>query len=299
MTTPTESEAARAPDLQALLEAGDEAAARAAVADLHPADLADLLDAIEEPERQLQLFRLLDPEAASEVLREVGERTRATLVELLSDARLSAVLERLDTDDAADLLGHLEEDRKDRLLRRASPEVRRNVAGLLTYPEDSAGGIMKTEVATATTSDTVREVIDSIRRQPDDFHDLHDVYVTDGRGRLKGRVPLRSLLLWDDETAMERFMETETISVDVDLDQEEVARVFEKYDLVSVPVLDGLGRVVGRITVDDIVDVISEEATEDILKLAGVRAPRRAERAAAQRAAAAAAQRAGAAGRRA
>ena len=129
---------------------------------------------------------------------------------------------------------------------------------------------MKTEVATATTSDTVRDVIDSIRRQPDDFHDLHDVYVTDGRGRLKGRVPLRSLLLWDDETPMERFMETETISVDVDLDQEEVARVFEKYDLVSVPVLDGLGRVVGRITVDDIVDVISEEATEDILKLAGV-----------------------------
>ncbi len=270
MSTPTETELADHSDLRSLLEAGDEAAARAAIADLHPADLADLLDALEEPERQLQLFRLLDPETASEVVREVSDHTRAVLVELLSDARLSAVLERLDTDDAADLLGHLEEDRKERLLRRASPEVRRNVAGLLTYPQDSAGGIMKTEVATATTSDTVREVIDSIRRNADDYHDVHDVFVTDAQRRLKGLVPLRALLLYDDDAPLERFMDTEMISVDVDMDQEEVARVFEKYDLLSVPVLDALGRVVGRITVDDIVDVIAEEATEDILKLAGV-----------------------------
>lgn len=270
MSAPTESEIADHADLRTLLEAGDEAAARAAIADLHPADLADLLDALDESERRLQLFRLLDPETASEVLREVSEHTKSSLVDLLSDARLSAVLERLDTDDAADLLGHLEEERKERLLRRASPEVRRNVAGLLTYPEDSAGGIMKTEVATATTSETVREVIDSIRRHADDYHDIHEVFVTDGQRRLKGIVPLRALLLYDDDTPLDRFMKTEPTSVDVDMDQEEVARVFEKYDLLSVPVLDALGRVVGRITVDDIVDVIAEEATEDILKLAGV-----------------------------
>jgi magnesium transporter len=270
MSAPTETEIADHADLRALLEAGDEAAARAGIADLHPADLADFLDALEQPERQLQLFRLLDPETASEVVREASEHTKAALVELLSDARISAILERLDTDDAADLLGHLDEERKDRLLRRASPEVRRNVAGLLTYPEDSAGGIMKTEVATATDSDTVREVVDSIRRNSDDYHDVHTVYVTDAQRRLKGIVPLRSLLLYDEDTPLEKLMETEIVSVDVDLDQEEVARVFEKYDLLSVPVLDALGRVVGRITVDDIVDVIAEEATEDILKLAGV-----------------------------
>ncbi|MFN2425192.1 MAG: magnesium transporter [Candidatus Binatia bacterium] len=270
MSTPTETELADHADLRSLLEAGDEAATRAAIDELHSADLADILDALEEPERQLQLFRLLDPETASEVVRESSEHTKAALVELLSDARLSAVLERLDTDDAADLLGHLEEERKDRLLRRASPEVRRNVAGLLTYPEDSAGGIMKTEVATATTSDTVREAIESIRRHADDYHDVHSVFVTDTQRRLKGVVPLRALLLQDDDTPLERFMDTDIISVEVDRDQEEVARIFEKYDLLSVPVLDALGRVVGRITVDDIVDVIAEEATEDILKLAGV-----------------------------
>ncbi len=148
--------------------------------------------------------------------------------------------------------------------------MRRNVAGLLSYPEDSAGGIMKTEVATATTSETVREVIDSIRRQADNFHDVHNVFVTDEQHRLRGIVPLRALLLHDDDTELERFMETEVVSVEVDVDQEEVARIFERYDLLSVPVVDALGRVVGRITVDDIVDVISEEATEDILKLAGV-----------------------------
>ena len=270
MSTPTETELADHADLRTLLEAGDEAAARAGIADLHPADLADLLDALDEPARQLQLFRLLDPETASEVVREASDHTKAALVELLSDARLSAVIERLDTDDAADLLGHLDEERKERLLRRASPDVRRNVAGLLTYPEDSAGGIMKTEVATATTSDTVREAIDSIRRHADDYHDVHSVFVTDPQRRLKGLVPLRALLLYDDDTPLERFMDTEIISVDVDMDQEEVARIFERYDLLSVPVLDALGRVVGRITVDDIVDVIAEEATEDILKLAGV-----------------------------
>lgn len=270
MTTPAETEIANHADLRSLLEAGDEAAARARIADLHPADLADLLDSLEEAERRLQLFRLLEPGTAAEVIREVSEHTRSELVELLSDARLSAVLERLDTDDAADLLGLLDEDRKDRLLRRASPEVRRNVAGLLTYPEDSAGGIMKTEVATATVDETVAEVIDSIRRQSDDYHDVHSVFVTDAQRRLKGVVSLRSLLLNDEGTALEKFMDTDVISVDVDMDQEEVARVFEKYDLLSVPVLDALGRVVGRVTVDDIVDVISEEATEDILKLAGV-----------------------------
>jgi magnesium transporter len=270
MSTPAETEIAVHADLRSLLEGGDEAAIRAATAEVHAADLADLLDSLEEPERQLQLFRLLDPEKASEVVREASDKSKASLVELLSDARLSAVLERLDTDDAADLLGHLEEDRADRLLRRASPEVRRNVAGLLTYPEDSAGGIMKTEVASAETSDTVREVIETIRRRADDFHDIHDIFVTDAQKRLKGLVPLRDLLLQDDETPLERFMGSDPVSVDVDMDQEEVARVFEKYDLLSVPVVDALGRVVGRITVDDIVDVISEEATEDILKLAGV-----------------------------
>lgn len=270
MSAPTENEIPDHDEIRSLLEAGDDAAARAILADVHPADLADLLDSLDEPERKLQLFRLLDPETASEAIRDVSEHTKSTLVDLLSDARLTAVLERLDTDDAADLLGHLEEDRKETLLRRASPEVRRNVAGLLSYPEDSAGGIMKTEVATATTSETVREVIDSIRRQADNFHDVHNVFVTDEQHRLRGIVPLRALLLHDDDTELERFMETEVVSVEVDVDQEEVARIFERYDLLSVPVVDALGRVVGRITVDDIVDVISEEATEDILKLAGV-----------------------------
>ncbi|HYB98299.1 MAG TPA: magnesium transporter [Candidatus Limnocylindrales bacterium] len=270
MSAPAEIEKPDRDLITALLEAGDEGALRERLTDLHPADLGDLLDSLEDPERALQLFRLLSPETASEVIREVNEHTRGSLAEMLSDARLTAVLERLDTDDAADLLGKLPEDRLDRLLRRASPEVRRNVAGLLTYPEDSAGGIMKTEVATAPADSTVREVIDYIRKRADDFHDVNDVFVADAQRRLVGRVPLRSLLLYDDDAVLADFMEPEPASVEVDVDQEEVARMFEKYDLLTLPVVDALGRVVGRITVDDIVDVIAEEATEDILKLAGV-----------------------------
>jgi magnesium transporter len=253
-----------------LVAQGDEAGVRERLTDLHPADLADLLESLEETEQRVWLFRLLTPDMASEAIREVNDQTRNDIVENLSDARVTAVLERLDTDDAADLLGDVPEERQQVLLDRASPEVRRDVEDLLAYPEDSAGGIMKTEVASAYTDATVSEVTDYMRRRADEFHDVHNVFVVDTQQRLTGLVPLRNLLLADNDTRIERIMETDIVSVEADVDQEKVARLFEKYDLLSIPVVDALGRLVGRITVDDIVDVIAEEATEDILKMAGI-----------------------------
>ncbi len=188
----------------------------------------------------------------------------------LSDTRLSSMLERLDTDDATDLLINIPAERQQVLLERASPEVRRDVEELLSYPQDSAGGIMKTEVASCTAATTVREATEYLRRNADQFHDVHNVFVTDAKNRLLGQVGIRRLLLADENTPLLRLMDTDITSVEVGVDQEEVAVLFEKYDLLSLPVVDASNRLAGRITIDDIVDVITEEATEDIMNLAGM-----------------------------
>jgi len=265
----TESQQQRATLMELLREEDDSRLARAA-AGVHPADLAELLDSLDENDGKLRLFGVLTAEHGSEVMRHVGDATRGLLQDNLSDARLATIVEHLDTDDATDLLGELPEDRQQELLDQTSPETRKDVEELLAYPEDSAGGIMKTEVAVVGATATVRDITEYLRHRGDEFHDIHQVFVTGERNRLLGSIPLRRLLLARDSTPAERIMETDLVSVRTDLDQEEVAHLFEKYDVVSVPVVDSLGRVCGRITIDDIVDVIEEEATEDMLRLAGV-----------------------------
>ncbi len=256
--------------LAELLETGDRQAVADLVRDLHPADVAEILNALEEPQQITALFDALTPDQASEVAREINDTAWEALEAHLADARLMEILERLDTDDAADVLGRLTPVRRINLLRRLSPQLRRDLDELLAYPEDSAGGIMKTEVAAVPASATVREIIEYLRRNAEQLHDVHNVFVVDRRGRLLGAITLRQLLLASEDATASDIMDRDIVSVRADVDQEEVARLFEKYDLLSLPVVDSLDRLVGRITVDDIVDVMEEEATEDILRLAGV-----------------------------
>ncbi len=256
--------------LRSLMESGDDASLRRAAAELHPADIAEILDSLETVDDKLRLYRLLPADTASDTLRNAQEHTRQELLEHIPDVDVAEVIERLDTDDAADILADLPEQRQRLLLDRSSPETRREVGDLLSYREDSAGGIMKTEVASARATATVGEATEYIRSRSEDFHDVHNIFVTDDKQRLLGLVPLRRLLLDDDSIPLRAIMETDLISVDAEVDQEEVAHIFERYDLLSLPVVDALNRLVGRITVDDIVDVIEEEATEDMLKLAGI-----------------------------
>ncbi len=243
---------------------------RRRLADLHSADIADLLDKLDEADEKLRLYALLEPDVASDVIRDVGDTSRDIILEHLSDDRLAEVVERLDTDDATDLIGGLPHERRGTVLDQASPETRREVEDLLAYPPDTAGGIMKKEVAAVTVGSTVAEVIAQIRARADIYHDIHNVFVIDFRGHLVGVIPLRRLILADTGIPVEQVMDTDMISIPVDLDQEHAAQRFEKYDLLSVPVVDPIGRLVGRITIDDIVDVIAEEATEDILALGGL-----------------------------
>jgi magnesium transporter len=261
--------AAKARLLAALAEDDDHAVASLA-AEQHPADLAEILDELDDSAPRLRLFGALDDELASRVLRDAGEVVRTELLEVLADDRLAGILEHLDTDDAADLIGEVPEERRRRLLQRTDPETRREVAELLTYPADTAGGLMKTEVAAVSSGTVVREVIDYLRRNAEMFDDVASVLVVDIDKRPVGMASLRALILADERTRVDDVMEAEIVAIRHDIDQENVAHLFEKYDLLSAPVVDAGGRLIGSITVDDVVDVIEEEATEDMLGLAGV-----------------------------
>jgi len=257
-------------DLMDLLAAGSDDALAELVATMHPADIAEALDRIDEPALKLRLLATLDAAVASKVLRDANESARALVLTGLPDARLISILEHLETDDAADLIGGLPEERRRVLLQRADAATRRDVAELLTYPADTAGGIMKAEVPAVPASSSIRSVIEYLRRNGDMIHDVWDVFVVDDERRVVGKIPLRRLILSEDEHAVSDVMDTDVVTVRTDTDQEQVAHLFEKYDLATAPVVDSGDRLVGCITVDDVVDVIEEEATEDILGLAGV-----------------------------
>jgi magnesium transporter len=256
--------------LLAALASDDDTALASLAAEQHPADLAEILDALEDSETRLRLFSRLGDELASHVFRDAGEGVRAELIDALDDDRLAAILEHLDTDDAADLIGDVPEQRRRVLLQRTDPATRREVSELLTYPADTAGGLMKTEVAAVPSGTLVRGVIDYLRQNPETFDNVASVLVVNATNQPVGVASLRALILADGGTSIDGIMETEFVAVRHDLDQENVAHLFEKYDLLSMPVVDAAGRLVGSITVDDVMDVIEEEATEDMLGLAGV-----------------------------
>ena len=253
-----------------LAELGQDDQVRAGVATLHPADIAALIDVMEEPEVKQKIFGFLEPDQASEVLSLVSPLSRAELTQELSSAALGDLVERLDSDDAADLLASLPEEQALAVLNQVPEALSTEMAQLLRYPADTAGGIMQTEYVAVPANIRVDQAIEMIRGYSDGVSDIHNVFVIDQDRRLVGLLPLRKLILARPYELVERVMDRQVISARVDMDQEEVARLFKKYDLVSIPVVDPEGVLLGRITSDDVMDVLEEEATEDIYTIAGV-----------------------------
>jgi magnesium transporter len=251
-------------------ELGQDEMVRAGIASLHPADVAELLDAIEEPELKQKIFNFLSPDIASEVLSLVSPLTQTELTEELSHAALGDLVERLDSDDAADLLAALPEEQARAVLEQVPEELSAEMEQLLRYPPDTAGGIMQTEHVEVPSGTRVDHAIEIIRRHIDEVPDIHNVFVVDDGRHLIGVLPLRKLILARPDDPVEQVMDRQVISARVDLDQEQVAQLFKRYDLLSLPVVDPQGTLLGRITIDDVVDVLEEEATEDIYKLGGL-----------------------------
>ena len=254
-------------NVEALIEEGRRGLVLNLVADLHPADVATLLRRLPD-EAARTLFRWLPDAETAETLPEMERQERADLLDDLTNPELVALLDRLDTDDAADVLADVEQTRADAVLVQLADAD--DVEALLSYGEDTAGGLMGTEFVAVPIGATVTEATEAVRVSAETVDPVHVVYAVDGEGRLVGLVPLKRLLLARASARLEDIAETDVVSVQPDLDQEEVARVMERYDLVALPVVSGTGRLLGRITIDDVVDVIREEAEEDLQRAVGI-----------------------------
>lgn len=263
LTTPEEMIA----ELERLLSQGDTAAARDLLAMLHPADVADYLEQLPKL-LALAAFGLLPDGVASEVLDESHSLLRAELVDKVEDERLADLLETLPVDDAVEFLEDLPDATAERLLELMQPEEAGEVRESLSYAEETVGRLMVREVAALRKQWTVGQALEYLRSLPDQEL-VYYLYVVDVVGRLIGVTPLRNLIMAQPEATIETIMLPEVIAVPVTIDQEELAQLVSKYDFPVMPVVDEAGVLFGVVTVDDVLDVIQEEATEDIQRLGG------------------------------
>jgi len=254
-------------ELQALLRDGEEESLQIFLKLVRTQDIAGWLDLLSSEQRQ-RIVEALDHESAGAVLNEATASIRAELVEELDYRRLARIAEALPADDAADLIGELESADSEAVLRHISDQDEAVLRDLLAYPEDTAGGIMTPEVVALTPDTTVDTAIRHLRSSSPDAV-IASLYVVDSERRLLGFVRLRRLVTAQPTRSLGEIMSTDVITVPVDADQEDVAALVEKYDFIAVPVIDHDSRLLGAVTFDDIIDVISEEATEDIYKMAG------------------------------
>jgi magnesium transporter len=249
------------------LEQESAEALSAATDKIHPADLAEIFQLL-DGDQQSQLVYLLPSRTVAEMLAELGEAARGEVVEDLSEAALTEIVSELSPDDAADVLGELPEVQREEVLEQMPDAQSDQIEQLLVHDEESAGGIMTPELISLPETATVGQAVEEVRRASED-EEIHYVYVVDGAGRLKGLVPLRRLVTNPPETALINIAEVDPVTVHVNDDQELVAHKISKYDVSAVPVLDNAGRLLGRVTHDDVFDVAEEEADEDMYYMAG------------------------------
>ncbi|MBN2137399.1 MAG: magnesium transporter [Sedimentisphaerales bacterium] len=250
-----------------LLESGDSTALSALLVEQRSSDIAEVVELVDNEERRA-IFDVLDGETAAEVLEKVNEATRAELFELLEKHEVKGIISELDHDDAADLLAELPEEHRAELLQSIPAEESAEIQELMSYSEDSAGGIMDPLVISVHESATVGQAVEEIRAAEID-EDFFSVYVVDKNERFLGAVRLRLLLTRPATTRISELIGDDSVYVTVDMDQEEVRNIFSKNDLIVAPVLDENHHLVGRITADRVIEVAEEEAAEDLYTMAG------------------------------
>ena len=256
-------------NVQALLERRDYHALRAALARENEADIAEFLEELPQ-DRVLLAFRTLPKEVAAEVFSDLPPETQQVIITAATDQEVTALVEELYVDDAVDMLEELPANVVKRVLKNASPDTRKLINQFLNYPDSSVGSIMTAEFTDLKQTMTVAQAIDHIRRTGENSESVYTCYVTDAGRRLEGVLTIKELLLARDEQHIADIMETEVITAETTEDQEEAVARMMKYDFISLPVVDKEGRLVGIVTVDDVMDVMEEEATEDFEKMAAM-----------------------------
>lgn len=256
-------------EIKSLIKDGNPQALKELIDEMRAADVADLVEHLEFNER-LFIFKLLEPEGAGEVLVEVEPPVQERIIKHLDNQVISKIVQELDSDDAADLVGDLPKQRAREIIATVGDDVSEGLEKLLPYAEDSAGGIMALEFVAVKADATVQDAVEKIREKREEVENLYYLWVVDDSERLVGVISLKDLLLEPPDREIADILNPEVISVHVNTDQEVVARMVTKYDLVNIPVVDQHHRLVGRITHDDILDVIQEEVDEDISLMAGM-----------------------------
>ena len=241
------------------------------VLEMNEADIAAMLEELELPGTELiKVFRMLPKSIAADVFSFLPIEVEQTIITSLTDREAATIIDNLFADDAADLMEEMPANVVKRLLTQTTPETRRDINHLLQYPEDSAGSIMTVEFVDLKEGYTVEQAIERIRRVGIDKETINTCYVTNQHRKIKGTISLRMLLLSDANAKIGDLMEENVITISTRMDQEEVARQFQKYDFDAMPVVDSENRLVGIITVDDVMDIIEQEATEDIEMMAAI-----------------------------
>lgn len=256
--------------LQDHIEKNDEVTVFEMVKDLHPADIAEIYDELDIDEARF-VHVILDPEVAADVLVELEEDDRERFLKVLPSEVIAEFVNKLDSDDAADVIGEFSEEKQEEVLSHIEDlEQAGDIVDLLNYDEDSAGGLMAKELITVNENWNIMTCLKEMRKQAADVDEIYYVYVIDDNNVLKGTLSLKKLLLSSSNKKIANIINTDVISVKTDTTSEEVANIMDKYDLVALPVIDQLGRLVGRITIDDVVDVIREEAERDYQLVSGI-----------------------------
>ena len=258
-------------ELKRLAEMRDEAAAKELMDDLHPADIAEFFQELDHDEFQF-FVDLLDDDTAADVLMEMDEDDRKEILANMSNETIAKqFLEHLDTDDAVDLIQELDEKDRDEVISHIDDvEQAGDIIDLLKYDDDTAGGLMGTEMIVVNENWSMPECVKQMRLQAEDMDEIYNVYVVDNDNRLRGVLPLKKMMTHPSVSKIKHVMQEDPISVKTDTPIEDVALDFEKYDLVAMPVVDSIGRLVGRITVDDVMDSVREQNERDYQLASGI-----------------------------
>ncbi|MEH6618594.1 magnesium transporter [Maribacter arcticus] len=257
-------------DIEQHIENKNDAELTALFEDVHYADIAEIINELDDDEATY-LIKLLDSDKTSDILTELDEDIREAILGNLSSQEIASELEELDTDDAADIIGELPKEQvQDVISKIEDREHAKDIVDLLRYAENSAGGLMAKELVKVNENWNVLTCVKEMRAQAENVTRVHSIYVVDDEDKLKGRLSLKDLLTTSTKTHIKDVFIKNVDSVNVNEDPEEVARIMSKYDLEAIPVVDEIGRLVGRITIDDIIDVIKEEAERDYQMAAGI-----------------------------
>ena len=257
--------------LENLIDTRDESAARREIRGLHPADIAEMLDRLNLRDAEWVFNLLDDKEQQAEVLMHLDEENRKKILSGMDPEQIGHFIDLLDTDDAVDLIQDLDEEDRDEVIQHIDDmEQAGDIVDLLQYDQDTAGGLMGTEMIEVNENMSMPECIKEMRRQAEDLDDIYYVYVVDDDQRLKGVLPLKKMVTHPSVSKIKHVMEQDPVSVRTDTPIEDVAIDFEKYDLVAMPVVDSIGRLVGRITVDDVMDQVREQQERDYQLASGI-----------------------------